>query len=303
MFHIKKLIITGLLASCLSSTTVGQDTPITRWGAEPGKIEAPAADQVKKLSAEIADFKSRLQQMEDGLVQQNTSLKSQFQAMQSKLSSLHATCDRLQRDGVAAKTATPILQTSATEPAARKLVEDGPVVKSDAGSQDQVMKRLDDILHEMSKSNLQVQANTRDLNDLKKKHDALQLEFIQAQNDIGKLQQDMVKWSARYESGRIQADPNAGTDRSRQSLALPLPPDTQGNTAPRSIQGALKLINNYPLAVTVVVDGQFYTLRTNDSMTLNRSPGYVTYEVLGIQGNTLRTINAGETLSVQIVAR
>jgi hypothetical protein len=67
--------------------------------------------------------------------------------------------------------------------------------------------------------------------------------------------------------------------------------------------GTLKLVNSYPLTVTAVVDGQFYTLPPNQSVSLNRVPGYVTYEVIGIQSNTLRTINAAETLTVQIVPR
>lgn len=302
MRGIKNLIMTGMLTVCYLATAQAQETSTSRWNAESVKTEPASADQLKKLAADISDFKFRLQQLEDSIVQQHNGLKSQFQTMQSRLSALHASCDRLQRDVVVTRTATAssILQTSATEPATRKAVEEGN--KTEPAAQDAMMKRLDEIsgtLHEISKLNLQVQANTRDLNDLKKKYDALQLEFIQAQNDIGKLQQDLARSSIRSDAGRSPTDSS-----NRQSLALPLPPEsTLNTTTPRATTGALKLINNYPLTVTAVVDGQFYTLRPNDTVTLNRNPGYVTYEVVGIQGNTLRTINAGETLSVQIVAR
>lgn len=33
------------------------------------------------------------------------------------------------------------------------------------------------------------------------------------------------------------------------------------------------------------------------------NPGYFTYEVLGVQGNALRSLVAGETMTIQVVPR
>lgn len=307
MLRIKSLIIVGCVVSYLCSPTQGQESPlgpIVRWGAELSKTEQPASDSLKKLSTEIAEFKNRLQLLEENQLKHNTTLKSNLQAMQDTLNSLHARCERLNQDVVAGKISSSVTQAGANIPVVKKPIEDGVGNKNEISGQDLIIKRLDEITvnqQEISKLILQVQTNSRDIADIRKKYDALQLEFIQAQNDIGKLQQDFVRMNTRLDGSRIQPDNSA--DRNRQSLALPLPPDSQSSASIRSTQGVLKFVNSYPLTVSVVVDGQFYTLRSGDSLSLTRNPGYVTYEVVGIQGNTLRTVNAAETLTVQIVPR
>ena len=293
MNTIKRLFLTSTLFIGLIAPAWSQDnTPLLRWGNEQVKTEPGTTDAMKKLNAEFAEMKSRLQQLDEYHAKHSSSMKAQFQTMQDMLNSMQASCDRLNHDIAAARNNSGVSQASATVPATRKPIEDGG--KPDLASSDMIMKRLDELAAAL-------QTNTRELVEMKKQYDAHQLEFLQAQNDIGKLQQDMVKLGTR-----AQAD--AGGSNPRSSLSMPLPPDSQSNTAnkpavPAATQGTLKLVNNYPLSVSVIVDSQLYTLRPNDTLSLNRNPGYVTYEVVGIQGNTLRTINAAETLTVQIVPR
>lgn len=306
MLIIKKYLITGCLVTCLSFSSQAQDTaagPLLRWGGELAKTESVTSDALKKMAADLNDLKARLLVWEENQTKYHSTVKTQLQTMQDTLKGLHATCDRLQSELVAVKTATPVTQAGLIVPAAKKPIEDGLANKPETASHDQVMKRLDEMavaMQEIVKVQQQVQGNTRDLTDLKKKYDALQLDFIQAQNDIGKLQQDIVKMNTRVDGVRAQTESN---DRTRQSFALPTPPETQNTAVPRSNLGTLRLVNNYPMTLTTIVDGQFFTLLPNQSMSFNRAPGYVTYEVVGVQGNTLRTINAAETLTVQIVPR
>ncbi len=308
MLHIKKFIIAGCVVSCLTFTSQAQETPmgpLVRWGSELAKSDPVSNDALKKMSVDLNDLKARLLVLEENQTKYHSNSKTQMQSMLDTLKGMQIYCDRLQNELVAVKTAAGITQAGAVVPIARKPIEDGGVSKPEVVAQEQVSKRLDELSNarqEIVRLSQEVQNNTREITDLKKKYEAMQLDFIQAQNDIGKLQQDMVKLNARLDGDRTQANNNSN-DRTRQSFALPTPPDSQGNFAPRSNLGVLKLVNSYPLTVTAIVDGQFYTLLPNQSLTLNRAPGYVTYEVVGIQGNTLRTINAAETLTVQIVPR
>ena len=308
MLHIKKFIIAGCVVTCLTFNSQAQETPmgpLVRWGSELAKSEPASTEALKKMSVELNDLKARLLVLEENQTKYHTNSKTQMQSMLDTLKGMQIYCDRLQNELVAVKTATGVTQAGAIVPITRKPIEDGVASKSDVAAPEVVGKKVDEISvarQEIARLSQEVQSNTRESTDLKKKYEAMQLEFIQAQNDIGKLQQDMVKLNARLDGDRTQANNNS-SDRTRQSFALPTPPDTQGNVAPRSNLGTLKLVNSYPLTVTAIVDGQFYTLLPNQSLTLNRAPGYVTYEVVGIQGNTLRTINAAETLTVQIVPR
>lgn len=311
MLPLKKYIITGCVISCLALHGQAQDTtagPLVRWGTELAKSDTVTADAIKKLGVEINDLKARMLMVEENQAKNNSSIKLQMQALQDNLKLVSSHCERLHNEFVAMKTATTagVAQASLVVPAAKKPIEEGPAIKTETTAQDHTNKRLDEItvaIQELTKLKQEVQFNSRDVIDLKKKYDALQIEFIQAQNEIGKLQQDMVKMNNRVDSVRAQAESDAN-ERRRQSLALPTPPDSQANSpAPRSNLGTLRFINLYPMTLTAIVDGQFFTLQPNQTLNLNKVPGYTTYEIVGIQGNTLRTINAAETLTVQIVPR
>ncbi|MFO0813904.1 MAG: hypothetical protein U0796_11830 [Gemmatales bacterium] len=285
---------------CLPSAILAQDDgyfgPITRWNTSSKPVEpgTTQADSLSKLTTELAEVKNRLKTLEESQSNYTQHTKSQFQSMNDSIKAMQAYCERLHQEGVTTK--PTITQTSALMPAT-KPVEDSATKLQDATMKrfDDIAKRMDDIstqLQDMTKLNLQVQGNTRDLNELKKKTDTQERDLIQAQSDIGKLQQDLARMTR---PGGSSLNP---TDNTRSSMALPLPPGTSATAT-----SAVKLVNSYPASVTVIVDGQFYTLRSYDSLTLNKSPGTFTYEVLGIQGNTLRTLGTAETLTIQIVPR
>lgn len=311
MFHIKKFIIASCVVTCLTLSSHAQDTPagpLYRWGTELVKSEAATAEAIKKIAVEMNDLKARILLVEENQTKNSSNVKAQLQTMQDILKIMHGNYERLQNDFVALKTTTSagVTQAGLVVPAAKKPIEEGNGIKSETPVLDQGNKRQDDntaTMQELAKLKQEVQFNSRDVIDLKKKYDALQIDFIQAQNDIGKLQQEMVKMNNRVEGVRAQAESNAN-ERSRQSLALPTPPESQANpVAPRNNLGTLRFINLYPMTLTAIVDGQFFTLQPNQTLNLNKVPGYTTYEIVGIQGNTLRTINAAETLTVQIVPR
>jgi hypothetical protein len=202
------------------------------------------------------------------------------------------------------KTAKSATAISSPEPG--KAPVETKALKPDMSGQEQmadISKKMDEIL----KLNQQVQANTRDVGVLQRKHDNMQIEMSQVQSDIIKLQQDIGRLRNQMEGLRSPSD--IGREdlqrRSSASLPLPLPPDSTATpTAPtRPMLGTVRLMNSYVFPVSVVVDGKLYTLGTNEAKDLERLPGAFTYEVVGIQGNTLRTLNAGETLTIRVYPR
>lgn len=279
----KQIIITGSAVALLQIPCFAQDTyssPLPRWGSTPTKAEPGVVDPVTRIKKDIADLKARVRQLEENHSSYSTSTKNQLVTLDESINALQAQCDKWATDSGK----SPVVQTSAMVPVVKAPVDDA------------VQRRLDEIasmLRDLNQLPGQVQNNQREVADLKKKYDTLQLELIQAQNDIGKLQQDLARHNA------------ASSDSTRRSLALPLPPDSNANTnvTPRPALGTVKLVNTYPATLNVIVDGQYYTLRSNESLSLNKNPGYFTYEVPGIQPNTLRTLNAAETLTIQIYPR
>jgi hypothetical protein len=277
-----KMVITSCAAALLQIPCLAQDTnsgPLPRWGST-NKPEPGVIDPVSRIKKDVADLKTRVRQLEENHSSYTASTKNQLVTLDESVNALQAQCDKWATDGGK----SPVVQTSAVVPVAKVPVDDA------------VQRRLDEIvsmLRDLNQLPGQVQTTTREVTDLKKKYDTLQIELIQAQNDIGKLQQDLARHNA------------AGSDSTRRSLALPLPPDSNTNTnvAPRPALGTVKLVNTYPATLNVIVDGQYYTLRSNESLSLNKTPGYFTYEVPGVQANTLRTLNAAETLTIQIYPR
>ncbi|HQR05376.1 MAG TPA: hypothetical protein PLN21_01070 [Gemmatales bacterium] len=311
MLHLKKYLIAGCIVTCLTLSSQAQETaagPLVRWGTELGKSEAATTEALKKMAVELNDLKARLLLVEENQTKNHSNVKTQLQTMQDILKIMNGNYERLQNDFLAMKnaTSTGVAQAGLVVPAAKKPIEEGNGTKIEPNTVDQPNKRQEDntlAMQELTKLKQEVQFNSRDVIDLKKKYDALQIDFIQAQNDIGKLQQEMVKMNTRVDGVRAQSESSA-YDRTRQSLALPTPPESQANAAaPRNNFGTLRFINLYPMTLTAIVDGQFFTLQPNQTLNLNKIPGYITYEVVGVQGNTLRTINAAETLTVQIVPR
>lgn len=311
------LVATSLL--CCGMPAFAQDDgyfgPISRWGSKPVEPGAVAAktdnDSVKKLSTELAEMKNRLRILEESQGNFNQHVKSQFTTMNESLKAMQACCDKLQVE-TTASLKPAITQAAAVVPAKPSL-DDATISRLEncMKNMETMNKRFEELnkkhddttaqMQELTKLALQVQANTRDMVDLKKKYDTQERDIIQAQSDIGKLQQELARASVR-----------PGTsDQSRSSMALPLPPESQSNpqqarsgfTPAATGMSSVKLVNAYPSSVTIIVDGQYYTLLSNQTLTLNKAPGYFTYEVLGIQGNTLRNLGNAETMTIQIVPR
>jgi hypothetical protein len=278
--------------------------PITRWSnatkpVEPGTVVA--SDSLQKLANELAEVKNRLKVLEESQQNYTQHTRTQFQVMNDSLKLMQAHCDRLQQQDGGKGT---VHQAGAVMPVTKPVDDNMRLQELMMKQFEDSAKRMNDLsnqVQEMIKVNVQVQNNTRDLNDLKKKYEAQERDLIQAQSDIGKLQQDLARMVRPSTT-----NPSVG-DNTRSSMSLPLPPGSGSNTNPSTTvtpaQSAVKLVNSYPMSVTVVVDGQYHTLRSGETLTLNKSPGYFTYEVLGIQGNTLRTLGTAEVLTLQIVAR
>ncbi len=271
-----------------------------------GKVEPGTDDSLKKMAKDLESLKVRLNILEDTLFSTGPRNKSDLDKLSESVQSLQIKVGKLQDEVITVRdtffTKNGINQTGNSVP--KKLPEETTAQKTEVNlPQDQfsvLSKKLDDL----TKINLQVQANTRDLNDLKRKHDAMQMDVIQAQNDIGKLQQDMVRLRNQIEGTRNYNETGREDLQRRSSAALPLPPEQQGAAArPLPLLGTIKLTNSYVMPVSVVVDGRMYTLGTSETLSLDRLPGAFTYEVLGIQANTLRTVSAGETLTIRVVSR
>jgi FtsZ-binding cell division protein ZapB len=250
-------------------------------------------DAVTKVAGDLADLKVRLTQLEERLASAARQTKTLQDGVAETVRSLQAKIDKMQDE----------LKVAPGADATRKVPEETTtVLKADfAIPQDQysvINKRLDDLTRISS----QVQANTRDLNDLKRRQETAQQELQQAQSDIGKLQQEVYRLRNQIEGTRLPSDIGREDLQRRSSSALPLAPESSGSSG-RSLLGTVRLVNSYVLPVNVVVDGKMYTLAVNDTLSLDRLPGAFTYEVMGIQGNAVRTLSAGETLTIRVYPR
>lgn len=313
------LVASSLLCAGLPvfSQEDGYFGPISRWGTkpvEPGVVTTKTdVDALKKLSAELAEVKNRLRILEESQGTFNQHVKSQFVNMNESLKTMQTYCDKLQVAENSTSMKPVITQTGAVVPATTPALDNATMsrIETYMKNMEAMNKRFEELnkkhedtaiqLQDLTKLALQVQANTRDVVDLKKKVETQERDVIQAQSDIGKLQQDLARANVRPGT----------TDQSRSSMSLPLPPEQQHNTQ-QSRSGftpaatnfsTVRLVNAYPSMMTIIVDGQIYTLSSNQTLSLNKNPGYFTYEVLGVQGNTLRSLVAGETMTIQVVPR
>lgn len=311
------LVASSLLCAGLPvySQEDGYFGPISRWGSkpvEPGVVTTKTdVDALKKLSAELAEVKNRLRILEESQGSFNQHVKSQFVNMNESLKTMQTYCDKLQVAETSTSMKPVITQTGAVVPAPALDNATMSRLENCMKNMEAVNKRFEELnkkhevtaiqLQDLTKLALQVQANTRDVVDLKKKVETQERDVIQAQSDIGKLQQDLARANVR---------PNTN-DQSRSSMSLPLPPEQQNNpqqsrsgfTPAATSFSTVRLVNAYPSTMTIIVDGQIYTLSSNQTLSLNKNPGYFTYEVLGVQGNTLRNLTAGETMTIQVVPR
>lgn len=312
------LVASSLLCAGLPlfSQDEGYFGPISRWGSrpvEPGVVTTKTdVDALKKLSAELAEVKNRLRILEESQGTFNQHVKSQFVTMNESLKTMQAYCEKLQGADTTSAMKPAITQTGAVVPATAPVLDNATMSRLEncMKNMEAVNKRFEELnkkhedtaiqLQDLTKLALQVQANTRDVVDLKKKVETQERDVIQAQSDIGKLQQDLARANVRPSTN----------DQSRSSMSLPLPPE-QHNNAQQSRSGftpaasfsTVRLVNAYPSTMTIIVDGQIYTLSSNQTLSLNKNPGYFTYEVLGVQSNTLRNLIAGETMTIQVVPR
>jgi septal ring factor EnvC (AmiA/AmiB activator) len=305
------LFAAAFVAGPLVAQDDGYFGPITRWGSkpvEPGVVAKADNDAFKKMASEVAELRNRLRQLEESQGNFRQHVKSQFSSMDDSLKLLQASCDKLQTTDTARK--SDVTQVQAVT-SGKAMLDDASMGRLETcmKNMEALNKRLDDMskkqddaslqLQEMTKINLQVQNTLREVGELKKRNETLEREMVLAQNDIGKLQQDLAR-----------ARPSTPGD-TRSSQSLPLPPDTNANpqqsrsgfTPSATASSNVKLVNSYPSTVSVVVDGIFYSLAPSQTLTLSKAPGYFTYEVIGVQGNTLRTLGTAETLTIQIVQR
>jgi predicted nucleic acid-binding Zn-ribbon protein len=275
----------------------------------PMKVEPGTGDSLKQLASDVAALKIRMKTLEDQMTDAAPANKSQWERIHEKVKTLQGSVEKLQQDMVALRdpVRSSVVPTSAIE--SRRPTEEATALKPDLKPemgmvQDQysaLAKKMDDII----KLNLQVQANTRDLTELKRSGQAMQADLSAVQSDITHMQQDIGRLRNQMDSLRSG---DLGRDdlqrRYSGSLPLPTPPDstaTPGTLRPQ--MGTIRLVNSFLFPVNVVVDGKSYPLATNDAINLDHPPGTFTYEVVGIQGNTLRNLNAGETLTIRVVPR
>jgi hypothetical protein len=75
-------------------------------------------------------------------------------------------------------------------------------------------------------------------------------------------------------------------------------------STPASGTGRVRLVNTYIEPVSVVVNGKAYPLTPGETRLTDPMPaGNFTYEVLGIQAPTTRTLAANETFTVTVFPR
>jgi hypothetical protein len=200
--------------------------------------------------------------------------------------------------------AGPVTQTSAMTP--KPLPEEVMAARQDGALQhDAVLRRLDDMnraLQDLGRIKQQVETNSGAINELRRQQQTMQDDLIRAQNSVGRLEQE---FSRMRSEARLTPSPLDTERRSSMALPLPLAPDSSAAMTPTRPAGlgTVRLVNSYLMPVSVVVDGRLVTLTSGQTMNLDRPAGYFNYEVVGIQPNTLRTLNAGETMTIQIVPR
>jgi hypothetical protein len=262
------------------------------------KVE-PGIDDVKKLANSLNELRTRVDQLEASITAKPDSSK-----MTDTVKWLQTRVESLQDQMLAMRnTAGPVTQASTNAPKPMPpddfvaMKTDGPVTGQDA-----LMRRLEEIsraLQEMKGMKQQVDSNSNAITDLRRRHDEMLDEISKAINRVGKLEQDFVRMRSDARLSPLEPD-------RRVSAALPMAPDSPPPpvtpTRPMGM-GTIRLVNTYVMPVNVVVDGRPVMLSPGQSMNMDRPAGNFTYEVVGIQGNALRTLNPNETLTIQVYPR
>jgi hypothetical protein len=249
----------------------------TSGDGSPAKVEPGSGELLKKVTDEVGDLKKRLHAVEEQMANDAKATKLQHDKFTQSLSSLQTKVDKLHDD----------LMTEQ-----EKFRALGDVTK----------------MLEKFRDNVKAWQDGRDGTDgQQRRHDSIQSEMAQMQSDILKLQLDVGRLRSQMDSLRTPSDVGREDSQRRSSLSLPLPLPPDSTATPtnpaRPLLGTVRLVNSYVYPVSIVVDGKPYALGTNEAMNLERLPGAFTYEVVGIQGNTLRTVNAGETLTIRVYPR
>jgi hypothetical protein len=267
-----------------------------RFPAEAAKVE-PGVQDMKKLATALAELRSRIDQLETQFAS-----KAECAKMGETVTWLKGRVERMQDEMLAMRGAGPVTQTSAMAP--RPMPEEVMPNRQDpAMPADALMRKLDEntrALQEFGRMKQQLETHTNAINELRRQHLGMQEDLSRAQNSVGRLEQEFARMR-----GDARLTPTPADSERRASMALPLPPDAVAPPPlrPQAGFGTIRLINSYLMPVNVVVDGRVHTLASNQTMNLDRPAGYFNYEVLGIQGNTLRTLNVGETMTIQVVPR
>lgn len=146
-------------------------------------------------------MKNRLRILEESQGTFNQHVKSQFVNMNESLKTMQTYCDKLQVAENSTSMKPVITQTGAVVPATTPALDNATMsrIETYMKNMEAMNKRFEELnkkhedtaiqLQDLTKLALQVQANTRDVVDLKEGN----VDVIQAQSDIGKLQQDLAR--------------------------------------------------------------------------------------------------------------
>ena len=234
-----------------------------RAGAQPG--DPPKADDPRQ---ELEQFRA-------------DTIRS-FQAAKKDIDALREEVGRLRKDLDELRDARPPASGVRVEPPAAAEVAPGgapPAARKDV-----------DALKE------QVALLRQALDEVRKSRDGI--------SRYGPAGDDLQAARKEVEDLKDQA---AQLRKALDSLRGPRPPESRASNygplgdAPTSGTGSIVLLNTYPADVTIVVDGEGYTLAPGERRVLaGRPAGGFTYEVVGVQPPVQRTLAAGGAFPIHV---
>lgn len=268
----------------------------------PSPAKSNDSELLKILVTDLELTRKKLDRLEDkiqelqrgnGLIvsQQVDNLERMVQELQLKMS-------RVQEDLQLARSKGAVEpKPLVIEPAPKKVIE-AVAANKPVTLQEQlevIQRKLDDAL--MLRP--QVDAQGKDIVDLKKKNDTLSSVQVELQEEVIKLRQEFARLQNQVERS---ARSEEGVASSSRYNPMPKPNESRSNFAavPPVNSGTIQLVNTYPQAVTIYVDGQPHVLNTGDRKSLNYRVGNFSYSVPGIQAQVTRSLSAGETFTINV---
>ena len=120
---------------------------------------------------------------------------------------------------------------------------------------------------------------------------------VKANLRLGNLTRDLNALKEQYT--QLKQD----LDALRSKLAA-RPPQTSMYPSNGQGTGRVRLVNTYPQPVSILVNGRVYQLNPLETRTTEPLPaGPFTFEVIGIQDRSTRTLLPGETYQIHVYPR